>query len=192
IAATNSPLLTSHSSVRWSRETKRWPMSRRISIAYFSHSLRTDWNNGNAHFLRGLLRGLACLGHKVVAFEPANGWSTDNLEAETKGPQSMQQFRDTYPDLSIHPYSSSDIASPELLRRMLQEIEIVIVHEWNPPELVHTLLLLRDEMQFRLVFHDTHHRAYSSPDQIRLLGIDRFDAVLAFGEALATIYREHF
>jgi spore maturation protein CgeB len=167
-------------------------MSRRLSIAYFAHSLRSDWNNGNAHFLRGLLRGLGHLGHKVVAFEPANGWSTENLRTESKGAQSLQQFHDTYPDLLIQPYDCNETATPEFLRKMLQEVDIVIVHEWNPPALVHTLLLLRDEMQFRLVFHDTHHRAYSSPDQIRLLDVDRFDAVLAFGEALATIYREQF
>ena len=54
------------------------------------------------------------------------------------------------------------------------------------------LLELRDDLKFRLVFHDTHHRASSSPQQIRLFGIDRFDAVLTFGESLRTIYRDHF
>ncbi len=37
-------------------------MSRSFRIAYFAHSLRSDWNNGNAHFLRGLLRSLGSLG----------------------------------------------------------------------------------------------------------------------------------
>jgi spore maturation protein CgeB len=167
-------------------------MSRRPSIAYFAHSLRSDWNNGNAHFLRGLLRGLGHLGHKVMVFEPAKSWSAENLSAESKGAQSLQQFHDVYPDLLIKPYASTDTLALEFLRESLQGIDIVIVHEWNPPGLVDMLLLLRDEIRFRLVFHDTHHRAVSSPDQIRLLGIDRFDAVLAFGEALATTYRNQF
>ena len=44
-------------------------MSRKLRIAYLAHSLRSDWNNGNAHFLRGLLRALGAIGHEVVAFE---------------------------------------------------------------------------------------------------------------------------
>jgi spore maturation protein CgeB len=167
-------------------------MSRRFGIAYFAHSLRSDWNNGNAHFLRGLLRSLGQLGHDVVIFEAADSWSIESLRSESRGAHSLQQFSDTYPDLSIHPYDSSDVAALEFWREMLQEIEIVVVHEWNPAALVHALLQLRDQMPFRLVFHDTHHRASSSSEQIRLLGIDRFDAVLAFGETLAAIYREQF
>jgi spore maturation protein CgeB len=167
-------------------------MSRKLNIAYFAHSLRSDWNNGNAHFLRGLLRNLGQLGHDVVIFEPADGWSIENLKNESKGAHSLQLFSNIYPDLCIHPYNSSCIPSLECWRELLQKIEVVIVHEWNPPALVNALLQLREQMPFRLVFHDTHHRASSSPEQIRFLGIDRFDAVLAFGEALATIYREQF
>jgi spore maturation protein CgeB len=167
-------------------------MSRKLRIAYFAHSLRSDWNNGNAHFLRGLLRGLGQLGHDAVIFEPAESWSIENLKSESKGAHSLQQFSDTYPDLSICTYDPSDIATLECWRDLLHKIEVVIVHEWNSPTVVQALLQLRDKMPFRLIFHDTHHRASSSPEQLQLLGIDRFDAVLAFGEALATIYREQF
>ena len=47
-----------------------------------AHSVRSDWNNGNAHFLRGLLRSLGELGHQVTVFEPENGWSIANLANE--------------------------------------------------------------------------------------------------------------
>jgi spore maturation protein CgeB len=167
-------------------------MSRKLSIAYFAHSLRSDWNNGNAHFLRGLLRSMGQLNHDVLIFEPVDGWSIENLKSESMRTYSLQQFSDIYPDLVIHPYGSSCVASLECWRELLHNTDIVIVHEWNPPELAQTLLQLRDEISFRLVFHDTHHRASSAPEQLRLLGIDRFDAVLVFGEALATIYRERF
>jgi spore maturation protein CgeB len=167
-------------------------MSRKFSIAYFAHSLRSDWNNGNAHFLRGLLRSLGQLGHEVVVFEPAEEWSLSNLRQEVKGAESLEQFAATYPNLSIRPYDPCDIDDTALWREVLADVDIVMVHEWNPPELANTLLEARRGLHFRLVFHDTHHRASSSPEQIRLLGIDRFDAVLAFGEALASIYRERF
>jgi spore maturation protein CgeB len=53
-------------------------------------------------------------------------------------------------------------------------------------------LELRDQLGFRLLFHDTHHRASSSPEQLRLFGIERFDGVVAFGESLRQIYRSQF
>ena len=77
-------------------------------------------------------------------------------------------------------------------RSALREVDVVILHEWNPPALAHVLLVLREEMGFKLLFHDTHHRASSSPEQIGLFGTDRFDGVIAFGEALRRIYRERF
>src|SRR5581483_9097884 len=74
----------------------------------------------------------------------------------------------------------------------LASADVVIVHEWNPPELVHAVLTLRDQLGFRALFHDTHHRASSSPEQIARLQVRRFDGVLAFGETLRSIYRQQF
>jgi spore maturation protein CgeB len=170
-------------------------MQHNFRIAYFAHSVRSDWNNGNAHFLRGLLRSMSACGHDLTIFEPAEGWSMQNLRTEKSGESSLHDFAQHYPDLRIVPYDSIGTDSLQTRRdwrERLREYEIVILHEWNPPELAHLLLDLRDELRFRLLFHDTHHRASSSPEQIRLFGIDRFDGVLAFGEALRDIYRRHF
>ena len=52
---------------------KDFAMSRKFRMAYFAHSLRSDWNNGNAHFLRGLLAHLGRLGHEVTVFDPSTG-----------------------------------------------------------------------------------------------------------------------
>ncbi len=165
-------------------------MPRNLRIAYIAHSLRSDWNNGNAHFLRGLLRALKSLGHAVTAFEPDTGWSIENLRAEPLGAQSLADFSSTYSDLDLQTYVSDEPTSTWIDR--LRETEIVILHEWNPPELAQCLLDLRDQIGFRLLFHDTHHRASSSPEQIRLFQLDRFDGILAFGRALEDIYRERF
>ena len=167
-------------------------MSRSFRIAYFAHSLRSDWNNGNAHFLRGLLDQLRLLGHAVTAFEPANGWSIANLKQETRGKASLEQFAQMYPDLKVAEYQDSEIRERDAWRERLRETDFVIMHEWNPPELAHILLELRAELGYKLLFHDTHHRASSSPESIRSFGIDQFDGVLAFGEALRAIYRERF
>ena len=167
-------------------------MSRKANIAYFAHSIRSDWNNGNAHFLRGLLRELVGVGHQVTIFEPSDGWSFENLQMESEGEHSLQQFATFYPELTIQTYKTADVLNKQYWIQVLQDIDVVIVHEWNAPELGHALQEVRDELHYRLIFHDTHHRASSSPEQIRLLAIDRYDGVLAFGETLSSIYRDMF
>lgn len=162
-------------------------MSRRFRVAYFAHSLRSDWNNGNAHFLRGLMRALGQAGHEVTTFEPANGWSIENLREEPLGEASLAQFAAVYPDLAITSYQSDAD-----WRAALAGFDLVLLHEWNSPELAAALLAIRSELGFKLLFHDTHHRASSSPEQIELFGIARFDGVLAFGDSLAALYRERF
>src|SRR5579871_2829231 len=163
-----------------------------LRLAYFAHSLRSDWNHGNAHFLRGLLRAMQSLGCEVAIFEPDHGWSIDHLRREPAGERSIRCFHATYPELHISAYRDAEAADASYWRRALQDVNVVILHEWNPPELAAMLLQLREELGFRLLFHDTHHRASSSPAQIRRFGTDRFDGVLAFGEALSSIYRDVF
>ena len=41
-----------------------------LDIAYFGSSLVSSWWNGAATYYRGLLRGLAALGHRVTFYEP--------------------------------------------------------------------------------------------------------------------------
>lgn len=165
-------------------------MPHNFRIAYLAHSLRSDWNNGNAHFLRGLVRSLAAMGHDVNIFEHRSSWSIHNLSKESSGSDSLDQFEKTYPELCIRTYSDQQLQSSSFWKSVLADRQIVILHEWNPPELASILISLRDTTGFRLLFHDTHHRASSSPEQIRLFGIDRFDGVLAFGDALRRIYHE--
>ena len=167
-------------------------MSRSLRIAYFAHSIRSDWNNGNAHFLRGLLRCLGEQGHAVAIFEPEESWSLVNLRSEPMGNRSLTQFAETYPMLRPTTYNLAEGSRMELLPSALGELDVVIIHEWNSPELAQRLLGYREALGFRLLFHDTHHRASSSPAQIRIFGLDRFDGVVAFGEALRRIYRERF
>ena len=167
-------------------------MSRKLRFAFFAHSLRSDWNHGNAHFLRGLMRSMVELGHDVTIFEPRHGWSIDHLLEEESGPAALRKFSEVYSELRISLYNSDAASDSGFWRSALKDFEIVILHEWNPPVLAHTLLEARDELGFCLLFHDTHHRASSSPEQIRLFGSDRFDGVLAFGDALRNIYRQQF
>jgi len=155
-----------------------------VKILYFTHSLQSCWNHGNAHFLRGLLRELQTRGHDVHALEPEGAWSLGNLLAD-HGPGGLEAWRRAYPDLTTTGYApDADLAA------LTAGADLVIVHEWNEPALVAAIGTLRKAgAPFTLLFHDTHHRAVSDPDAIRAFDLDGYDGVLAFGEALSEVYR---
>jgi len=155
-----------------------------MRIVYFTHSLLSCWNHGNAHFLRGVLRALAALGHDVRACEPAGAWSLANLLRD-HGEAGLASCRAAYPELPSHRFEGG--ADPAAL---CDGADLVVVHEWNEPALVAAIGRLRRlGARFTLLFHDTHHRAVSDPAAIRAFDLDGYDGVLAFGEALAQVYR---
>src|SRR5882757_3444556 len=100
------------------------PVLRKLRLAYFAHSLRSDWNNGNAHFLRGLMRALGAMGHEVVVFEPHGAWSAENLMSEPCGEDSLQQFAQIYAELKISEYESSNITDETSWRKTLAGFDI--------------------------------------------------------------------
>src|SRR5690606_15330583 len=67
--------------------------------------------------------------------------------------------------------------------------DVVLVHEWNEPWLVAALGRARARGgRFRLLFHDTHHRAVSDAAGLYAFDLGAYDGVLAFGEAIREIY----
>jgi spore maturation protein CgeB len=157
-----------------------------MRIVYFTHSLASCWNHGNAHFLRGVLRALVAGGHMVTAYEPENGWSLRNLLAD-HGETALHAARAAYPELS-----SLTVGAGFDCADACASADLVIVHEWNDPALVAALGRARKRGgRFTLLFHDTHHRAVSDPAAIRALDLSGYDGILAFGETLAAVYRRH-
>jgi spore maturation protein CgeB len=72
---------------------------------------------------------------------------------------------------------------------MVRGADAVIVHEWNEPALVAALgAMRRAGAPWRLLFHDTHHRAVSDPGAMRRYDLSGYDGVLAFGRALGKVY----
>jgi spore maturation protein CgeB len=155
-----------------------------MRFVYFTQSLVSCWNHGNAHFLRGVLRELVAQGHAVVAYEPADGWSRAHLVAE-HGTAPLAAFAQAFPELRSIAYGRDlDI------EQAVDGADVVLVHEWNEPWLVAALGRRRRlGGRFLLLFHDTHHRAVSDPAALRALDLSDYDGVLAFGEALAAVYR---
>jgi spore maturation protein CgeB len=154
-----------------------------MRIVYFTHSLRSCWNHGNAHFLRGVLSELIARGHDVRVFEPEGAWSLSNL-IKDHGEEGLTAFGNAYPELSSRTYRR-----PEEGAAQAWGADLVIVHEWNDPELVAAVGRLRARGgRFTLFFHDTHHRAVSAPHEMRDYDLSAYDGVLAFGAALADVY----
>lgn len=155
-----------------------------MKIVYFTHSLQSCWNHGNAHFLRGVLSDLIARGHDVRVYEPINPWSLTNLLADA-GEAGLEPYRRHYPELS-----SQSIAPEIALEPLIDGADLVIVHEWNEPALVAAIGDVRRRGgSFRLLFHDTHHRAVSAPDEMTAFDLSGYDGVLAFGETLSQVYR---
>ncbi len=166
---------------------------RSLNVRIFAHSWISDWNHGNAHFLRGLAHELVGMGHHVRCYEAFDSWSMRNLAEE--GPEQVtaafRRFRESFPALDVR-FFHPDGTFAKFAEDELHEADLVLVHEWNEPVTVRTILDLRRRFGFRVLFHDTHHRAYTSPEEIRRFPLHEFDGVLAFGEAIRRIYAEGF
>jgi spore maturation protein CgeB len=154
-----------------------------MRFTFFTHSLVSDWNHGNAHFLRGVMRALSGMGHTCRALEPVDGWSRRNLVADG-GDKAVADFHATFPDLCSETYDGLPAAEAALA-----DADVVIVHEWTDPDVIAAIGRARARGgAFRLLFHDTHHRAVSADAEIRALDLSAFDGVLAFGDTLRSRY----
>lgn len=157
-----------------------------MRVVLFYHSLVSDWNHGNAHFLRGVAGELIARGHQVFVYEPADGWSRENLVRE-HGEEAIERFRQRYPGLDSDTYDETSLDLDE----MLDGADLVIVHEWNSHDLVRRAGAHRARNTgYRLLFHDTHHRSVTDPDSMAAYDLRHYDGVLAFGEAIRQIYLE--
>ena len=167
-------------------------MNQPLSIRFFAHSWISDWNHGNAHFLRGLVRELVRMGHQVRCYEEMDAWSLRNLIQEgAAAGRSIDDFHRTYPELDVRFYQH-DESFPAFLNHELAGADLVIIHEWNEPEIVNEILSRKKRFGFRALFHDTHHRAYTNANQILRFQLHHFDGVLAFGEVIRKIYLDGF
>jgi spore maturation protein CgeB len=155
-----------------------------MRVVLFCHSLISDWNHGNAHFLRGVAGELVSRGHDVRVYEPYDAWSVANL-LQDAGPGAVAGFHAAYPALESR---RVDPASLDL-DQALDGADLVLVHEWNTPALVARIGCHRAAVgDYALFFHDTHHRSVSDPEAMHAYDLQHYDGVLAFGEVIRERY----
>ena len=152
----------------------------------FYHSLVSDWNHGNAHFLRGIARELVARGHDVRIFEPRDGWSRQNL-LDAHGDRPVREFREAFPELRSTLYDPATLD----VDRAIDGSDLVLVHEWNDREIVRRIGLSRARSKHvRVLFHDTHHRSVTAPRSMAAYDLRHYDGVLAYGQVLVDLYLE--
>jgi spore maturation protein CgeB len=155
-----------------------------MHVVLFCHSLVSDWNHGNAHFLRGVVSDLIVRGHDVRVYEPRDAWSVQNLVADA-GPGAIDGYRAAYPGLDSQRYDPAALD----LDVALDAADLVLVHEWNSHDLVARIgEKRRAGGRFTLLFHDTHHRSVTDPDTMAAYALEHYDGVLAFGEVIRERY----
>jgi spore maturation protein CgeB len=157
-----------------------------MNFVLFYHSLVSDWNHGNAHFLRGIVTELLDRGHDVEVYEPANSWSVENLVRD-HGTKPLDDFRHAFPQLRSTTYELEKLD----LDVALDRADVVIVHEWSDHDLVRRVGEHRARTRaYRLFFHDTHHRAATKPEEMAGYDLSHYDGVLAYGQVIRDLYLE--
>jgi hypothetical protein len=114
-----------------------------MRVVVFCHSLVSDWNHGNAHFLRGVTTELAMRGQDVRVFEPREAWSVMNLVRD-HGEEALY--------LSIGAYSTAgwaDVHPPSGWRVVmsLESVNGLLMVGWSTAFFFHniTRLMVTDE-----------------------------------------------
>jgi spore maturation protein CgeB len=155
-----------------------------MRIVLFCHSLVSDWNHGNAHFLRGIVTELLAREHEVRVFEPSGAWSRASLVADA-GPGALAGFHAAYPHLGSSAYDLDTLD----LDTALDGADLVLVHEWSAHPLVAQIGQHRARGgRYVLLFHDTHHRSVTEPGSMAAYDLEHYDGVLAFGEVIRQRY----
>ncbi len=156
-----------------------------MKFVLFYHSLMSDWNHGNAHFLRGVASELIARGHEVDIYEPAEAWSVRQLSQEGGAAAAAAEgFAQRFPELRSRRYALDTLDC----ERALDGADAVLVHEWNEPWLIQRLGQCAAGTRCRLFFHDTHHRSVTAPAEIAALDLQHYTGVLAFGRSVADRY----
>ena len=158
-----------------------------MRVVMFCHSLLSDWNHGNAHFLRGICTELLSDGHDLRVWEPRDAWSLQNL-VDDQGEAPLQAFRQAYPRLTSTQYALENLD----IDAVLHGADLVLVHEWNEPALVQRIGDHRKHTgRYTLLFHDTHHRSVTDAGAMSRYDLSGYDGVLAFGASVAEVYKKH-
>jgi spore maturation protein CgeB len=125
-------------------------------------------------------------GIRHADWEPASGWSRTHLVAD-HGLGPIREFEWRFPRLRSRTYDPDQAD----LDAMLEAADVLMVHEWNSPALIARLGRHGRRAGCRVLFHDTHHRSVTSPDEMTSFDLRDYSGVLASGEAIRQCYLDN-
>jgi spore maturation protein CgeB len=101
------------------------------------------------------------------------------------GPDAVSDFNRAFPDLSSTTYSINRLQIPE----WLDEVDLVLVHEWNDPLMITAIGdHARRNPRVRVLFHDTHHRAITAAHELARFDLTDYHGILTYGRSLKKAY----
>lgn len=155
-----------------------------MHIVLFCQSLMSDWSHGNAHFLRGVVTELMSRGNEVTVYEPVDELSGSQLRTP-EGANAEERFQQAFPTLTPIAFDLNLLS----LEAALPDTDLIIVHESIEPRVVARIGRHKAAHgRYVLLFHDTHHRALTTKNDIECYDLRHFDGVLAFGEIIRERY----
>jgi spore maturation protein CgeB len=100
------------------------------------------------------------------------------------GLEPVSEYKRKFPNQKVNFYRE-DCFSPN----MLNDADLVIVHEWNSPEVIRKIGTHHKLYgNYVLLFHDTHHRSVTDHENMERIDLSGYDGVLAFGDIIKNIY----
>ena len=135
-------------------------------VRLFTHSLVSDWNHGNAHFLRGIVaRAARRAATRSRLFEPRDGWSLPEPDRRA-GARAAAALRRALIPAALDHATTGDAGSRRGARRRRSgaraRMERPRAGRAPRPQRA-------DGGRFPLLFHDTHHRSVTEPEAMAAL-----------------------
>ena len=159
-------------------------------LAYLSHTLRSDWNNGNAHFLRGLLDNLRPSATRSPARTRARLVHRQSSRRSGSAKPPSPQFATTLPRPRPPPLRLP--MTPRTLfwlRAPPKTLDFVFSTSGTRPHSHGSSVQLRDQTRLQTPLPRHPPPRLFLPRQHPPLGTHRFDGVFTFGEVAQHIYQ---
>jgi spore maturation protein CgeB len=158
-----------------------------MHISFFGHSVLADWNNGHAHFVRGLMRELGRLGHQTVFYEAADN-TASRLQAGQIGRGSVLETLRVFPFLQVRLYRDGSRDLSAFLSQALEGTDAAVVMQCSEAALIQGVPEALSEGQVCL-FYDNQYRLLFEEPLYRGYELERYDAVVTSAGSLAELMR---
>ncbi len=159
-----------------------------MRVVVFSHSLVSDWNHGNAHFLRGVATRARRRGHDVERLRAAPTAGAANLVCRAR----RGAARRVPPAFPASRAAATHLAALDL-DGALDGADLVLVHEWNRSRAGARASARVARAERRLSAAVPRHPpplGHGPEDMAALRLCADYDGVLAFGAVLRDLYLE--